>query len=201
MGYHLDKKFGIAYPKMAFGVGALLFGAALGMEAFYPTSHAHDLKVLYGPNGASLFKFALYPALGGAIIGLNQIPLRIVGKDGAGASSCMMSIVNMLSFGTLAERFKFGENVAATSQFFYMIFGTALGAYLCKTMNPEPTVGQELVSPIKTFIGTAICLLASRFNQSCICGSPIRESSEMSVRGFVSAACVFGGGILAAMIF
>ncbi len=199
--FHLDKKFNVSYSRLAFAFGTAIIGASFALEYFYP--HSKDLESIYGPNYNSLFnKYSLLPSLAGLFPAIAQIPLRIVGLDSAGASGSMMTIVNALSFGNLAERFKFGKNIATSSQLFYMYVGTVGGALLIKSLNPAPYEGQRLeqASYFKAFVGTALCAFAARMNQSCICSSGIGWASQLNILGFVSGASIFAGGIATAML-
>lgn len=167
------------------------------------------------------------PSFAGGFIGINQISTRFITHDGQGGSRSLINIVATLTNGVVGKRFKVSSFPQAF-QFFHVYGGTFIGGIVAlvlmsqwvsannvsldgsNTNNTSSSLSPffsfasvtHLIgfSPFATFIGAAICSFGARFAGGCTCGHGVSGASELCVQSLVGAACIFGGGILCAVM-
>lgn len=178
----VDQIVGKSYAAISAPLGLALVGAIVGLEKLWP--HSRDAKAAGG--GSWL------PIIAGAVIGLNQIPLRLIANHGQGGSTSIMTMLATVSGGAISGRHRLRDLKGAT-QLSYVWIGTLLGAYIgAKHEGMRPIEG---FSTLRSVIGGALMMFGARFAGGCGCGRGISATSELSVESFAAACAIFGGGI------
>jgi uncharacterized membrane protein YedE/YeeE len=186
----LDKRQGRDYATVAMAVGTALVAASWGIEKFSPI--AGELKAvnnrIYNP---------LLPTLAGCIVGLNQLPLRVLYECAQGGSASIMTMLSLGTNGLIAPEWK-PANLAEMAQFIYVWIGTALGAcYALGSLAPEFT-HKQAYPPLRMFLGGALGIFGARMAGGCTCGHGVSGFSELNLVSFVVTACIFAGGMATA---
>jgi hypothetical protein len=185
----VDLKLGVSYAQVATPLGALLLAAAYGLELVFP----HGDDPISRASGQTLL-----PILAGMVVGVNQLPLRLLSGKGQGGSSSVMNILATATNGAVSPRFKL-SSILSASQFLYVYVGTAAGAYLAAAAAaPFPALAAPTAA--RAFAGGALMLLGSRIADGCTCGHGISGFSELSVQSIAAAAAIFAGGIATAAV-
>jgi uncharacterized membrane protein YedE/YeeE len=187
----LDHDMGVSYASIAIPAGMALLGATAGLEALWP--HAADVARL----GTNLTN-AWAPMLAGAVIGVNQIPLRYIAGYGQGGSTCIMNVVSTASAGIFAKGYQM-KNLASAAQFFYVWVGGALGATYAMHQQDGTYVTAAGLGVEKHFIGGLLMVFGARLAHGCTCGHGISGMSELSKQSIVGAMCMFAGGMATAL--
>jgi uncharacterized membrane protein YedE/YeeE len=185
----LDLQFGTAYSTLATPIGLALLAAACGLEILVPQSG----EVIGKAAGSSIL-----PVMAGAVVGLNQVPLRYLSGKGQGGSSSVMNILATATNGLVSPRFKL-TGIMSASQLLYVYVGTALGAYLAAAAA-APTPAGPTPDAARAFAGGVLMLLGSRIADGCTCGHGISGFSELGLQSIAAAAAIFAGGIATAQV-
>jgi hypothetical protein len=188
----VDEALETRYYVIAAPIGAALVGTACLLDLAWP--HRRDVARL---NTHLLHAWS--PVLAGAVIGLNQLPLRYLAGKGQGGSTAVMNAVATLSFGKLSGRYAM-TSILAASQFLYVWVGTSIGAYLA-LQQQQSTFIQPVGPPaLRSLLGGAVLLFGARIAQGCTCGHGISGMSELSFQSLAAGASIFAGGMFAALI-
>lgn len=178
------------YTKVALPMGAALVAASFGLERVFPSSAEWSHTLSSGISSA------LLPSVAGLILGLNQIPLRMIAGRGQGGSTSVLNILSTFTGGYIQPKHRL-TNVFDALPTIYVYPATFLGALLTMKLLPisyAPVSGQ---SPAEAFVGGFLMLLGARIAEGCTCGHGITGCSELVPASFVGAACIFGGGMAA----
>ena len=188
----IDKKVNASYASLAVPLGFALLAATAALEYFLP--HSRDTARITGFATQS----PMLPIVAGAIIGLNQIPLRILAGSGQGGSTSVMTIIGTLSGGLLAPKQKLTSIIGA-AQIVYVWLGTLLGGYYAAgadgAFRPAPGFGH-----LQTFVGALLMLFGARVADGCTCGHGITGMSELSLQSIAAAMSIFVGGIATGIV-
>lgn len=186
----LDGRFGVSYESIAIPAGVALVAAAYQLERIFP--HGPDAKVF---GVAALDLSSVWPGL---VVGLNQIPLRLIKKTGQGGSTAIMNIISTLTGGLISPSYKM-TSIASAFQFLFVYIGLGLGAQLCcqSTLGYEAPLGYN---PMPSFLGAFLGLFGSRLAGGCTCGHGITGTSELSLSSMAGATSIFAGGIAAGIV-
>eukprot|EP00658_Telonema_sp_P-2_P003738 TRINITY_DN11402_c0_g1_i4.p1 TRINITY_DN11402_c0_g1~~TRINITY_DN11402_c0_g1_i4.p1 ORF type:complete len:358 (-),score=119.75 TRINITY_DN11402_c0_g1_i4:400-1473(-) len=202
------------YQRFAVPMGIAMILGALFFDRIAP--HSADAISLGLPPHAqgsqasselmrTIQAILFHPIAAGVVLGINQIPLRVVSDDGQGGSTSIMNIISFLSGGYLSER-HFIRSWKQASQILYVYGGTLLGGLygfnqiLSLTGADAATVRQAALgdvtwTPARTFLGGLMMVFGARVAGGCTCGHGISGVSELSLQSFAGAAAIFGGGI------
>lgn len=186
----LDKFKG--YSKLAMPLGLAMVGASFGLEHLFP-SYIDWSRTL--ASGASS---ALLPSLAGTILGLNQIPLRLIAGRGQGGSTSVLNIISTVTGGRLQPKHQLKDLHTALPTI-YVYPATFLGAILTMKLFPI-TYAPVNQSNLEAFVGGFLMLFGARIADGCTCGHGITGCSELVPASFIGAACIFGGGMAAAAL-
>jgi len=189
----LDARLGTRYYTLALPAGAALLAAAAALEQAWP--HSRDVARL----GINL-RNSWNPILAGAIIGFNQLPLRVLASRGQGGSTAIMNVLCTISGGSIASNYPLAS-VMSSAQFIYVWIGTSLGAFYALQEQKATFILPEGVVPLRAFVGGVAMMFGARLAQGCTCGHGISGMSELSVQSIAAGAAIFGGGIVAALVF
>ncbi len=198
LGNHcIDTSLKLPYATVAIPMGLAMIGGAFATESYFP--HASDIVGSRLPEASN---FLFNPITAGAVIGLNQLPLRIMFGHGQGGSTSVMSILSMATGGLLAPK-QMVDSVSKAGQLLYVWVGTAVGAFIASQMLPAPVYSNPTTAfdSASVFIGSALMLLGGRIANGCTCGHGITGTSELSFQSMAAAAAIFGGGIVFAALF
>ena len=176
------------YHHFALPVGLMLIAAAAGLNHKLP--NAQDLTRL-DVNAASFIPFS--PLLVGAVVGLNQIPMRLISECGQGGSRSVMNVIGTCTNGFACKRFQ----VHGSGDAWQLVFvwgGTLIGAIAGRYCSPG-FVPADGGSNLAAFVGGAVILFGSRLAGGCTCGHGVTGMSELNVQSIAGAMSIFGGGI------
>jgi hypothetical protein len=181
----LEDLVGGSYEQLALGAGAsMLAGCYFFSQNIWPDRY-DALPGSFVP-----------PLVAGMVVGIAQIPLRLLNGGGQGGSRSIMNIIAAVTGGKLSGRFAI-TNVKQAGQLLYVWGGTLLGSYIaCRMYNLSSPTGY---SPAASFLGAALALFGSRMAGGCTCGHGITGFSELGLESMAGAAAIFGGGILTMM--
>jgi len=173
----------------------------LGLAPYSLTSSTSDISST--SRMAQIVFF--HPITAGIIIGVNQIPLRVIQDDGQGGSTAIMNMVSYFSSGKLSARHNIKSWKQAT-QIIYVYVGTLIGAILGFmeigiTTHTSPgllriaALGDSHWTPWRVFLGGLFMVFGARVAGGCTCGHGISGVSELSLQSFAGAGAIFGCGI------
>lgn len=183
----IDATLGKRYEEVAMPMGLTLLGAACVLEVLFP--HSLEVARLGIPEASVL------PSLAGILVGLNQIPTRLITADGKGGSTCVMNIVSTLSGGAISPRHKLSSLRENAFQLLFVYGGAGLGSWYFAPSTPPGGVG-----PLPSFIGGFLALFGARYAAGCTCGQGISGVSELAPTSLAAAMCIFAGGIATATV-
>lgn len=186
----LDKFKG--YSKIAIPLGVAMVGASFGLEKVFPSAGEWSRTLSAGAGSAVI------PTLAGLILGLNQIPLRLIAGRGQGGSTSVLNILSTLTGGRIQKKHQL-TNIFDALPTLYVYPATFLGALLTMKVLPIAYAPVEQ-SAAEAFAGGFLMLLGARIAEGCTCGHGITGCSELVPTSFIGAACIFGGGMAAAAL-
>lgn len=193
---------------VAIGASAIFGGLALAVEKYSPFT-TELASVVREPLDVGEFlvdpRANVWPPLvGGAVIGLLQIPSHFFSNHFLGASSCyvlvsskILSIFDSNLFANLpyyknfqgfAEHAQLGSNI-----------GIIVGSFLSALLSRETVIQDYSHSPLTYFIGGYILLLGARIGGGCTSGH-LSGFTRLSMASLVSIMSMFAGGMLTAAI-
>eukprot|EP00760_Papus_ankaliazontas_P034902 PhM_4_TR7542/c0_g1_i1/m.40450 len=184
----LDKMFNIPYSAIAFPMGMGMLGAAIALEYAFP----------YETDGAKLRMGRvppLHPTVAGIIVGLNQLPIRLISGTGQGGSTSVMQILATVSAGKLSSRHII-DNVEKSYQFLFVYVGTTLGSVAAGHLIPGFDHTIDGYDWPFCLVGGVFMIFGARVANGCTCGNGISGTSELSWHSFVGAGCIFGAAIV-----
>lgn len=180
------------YSKIAIPLGVAMIGASFGLEKAFPSSGEWSKTLASGASSA------IIPTLAGLILGLNQIPLRLIAGRGQGGSTSVLNILSTCTGGLIQPKHRL-TNLFDALPTIYVYPATFLGALLTMKMLPITYAPVEQ-SQLEAFVGGFLMLLGARIADGCTCGHGITGCSELMPTSFLGAACIFGGGMAAAAL-
>lgn len=186
----LDGRLGISYETIAIPAGIALIAAACQLESIFP--HGPDAD----DYGASTLRVS--PVWPGIVVGLNQIPLRLIKHTGQGGSTSIMNVVATVTGGRISSQYKM-TSLASAYQFIFVYVGLGLGARLCCQSAPGYAAPAGY-SSAASFMGAFLGLFGSRLAGGCTCGHGITGTSELSLSSLAGAASIFAGGIATGIV-
>eukprot|EP00756_Hemistasia_phaeocysticola_P018693 Hpha_TRINITY_DN15613_c0_g2::TRINITY_DN15613_c0_g2_i4::g.100098::m.100098 len=194
----LENVAGGSYSKWAAVFGTVLVLCSIALEVIFPFDGCSGQFRCNEP--IPTVRNAWPPTLAGLVIGLNQIPLRMITGDGQGGSTWYMNVISTLSFGKLSSV----EGMEMTKlkncyQAIFAVVGVTAGAVLSGGVYDElfefPNFhwGRDVA-------GGFLIIFGSRMASGCTCGHGISGSSELSLESLAGTCAIFGGGIATGMI-
>ena len=177
--HHLHAK----YSNVAAPLGALFIGCERLFSVFFPTA---------GEQAALSNALTTPPIVAGLVLGLNQIPLRLIGGVSQGGTRSIMALLNVMTFGKIGARFKLSAP-EVKFQFAYVWGGILLGSFAASMVMKLPR--PEGFSALESFLGGVIMIIGARTANGCTCGHGISGFSELSFESIAGAASIFAGGI------
>lgn len=180
----LEQVVGGSYGTLAIGMGlALLAADVFVVPKILPTEKNFD-----GLPAA----ITTSPIMTGMLIGLNQIPLRLLTKTGRAGSRSIMNMVATLTGGNLASKFKV-TSISAATQLLFLWIGTMSGAaFASRSLNLPAPSGYTFT---ESFVGGFLMFLGSRIANGCTCGHGVTGFSELGLQSMAGAAAIFAAGI------
>ena len=185
----LDDIAAVTYESLAFTMGSVILFAALGLDYVIP--HAADLAKLGIAPGL------VHPIAAGLVVGLNQIPIRVISGVGQGGTYAYTVITSTISGGVIApgsSLFYHRDNWYAPA---FVVAGLGLGGYLAGQNSVVPAGPSR---PFLAFIGGVLMLLGGKVARGCTCGRGISGFSELSVPSMVGTVAIFAGAMVMAAI-
>ena len=183
----IDGKAKSSYASVAVPMGVALLAATAALEYVFP--HSQDVARISGLRVDTSF----LPILAGLIIGLNQIPFRLLAGSGQGGSTSIMNIIGTVTGGVLAPKQKL-TSIMGAAQIVYVWCGTLIGGYIAANQSKGFSAPAGF-SSFQTFLGAALMLFGARFADGCTCGHGITGMSELSIQSIAAAMSIFAGGI------
>eukprot|EP00742_Colponemidia_sp_Colp-10_P017791 GILJ01020499.1.p1 GENE.GILJ01020499.1~~GILJ01020499.1.p1 ORF type:complete len:256 (+),score=25.61 GILJ01020499.1:63-770(+) len=180
------------YSKMAIPMGLAMVGASFALEHLSPSYYEWSQTLSTGAASA------LLPSLAGMILGLNQVPLRMIAGRGQGGSTSVLNIISTVTGGKLQPKHQMKDLYTALPTI-YVYPATFLGALLTMYLFPI-TYAPVNQSSLEAFVGGFLMLFGARIADGCTCGHGITGCSELVPASFIGAACIFGGGMAAAAL-
>lgn len=180
----LEQVTGGSYSTLAVAIGSTLLAAdVFVVPLILPT----DKNFSGLPAG-----LITSPIVTGVLIGVNQIPLRLLTKTGRAGSRSIMNIVATLTGGKLAQKFQV-TGLAAATQLLFLWCGTLAGAaFASKTLDlPAP----QGYSVLESLIGGFLMFFGSRIANGCTCGHGVTGFSELGLQSMAGTAAIFAAGI------
>lgn len=166
----------------------------------------------------SLTDKAWSPYVGGAIIGLLQIPTFLLMETALGASSSYVTvgayIASLVDPGVTAIKY-FASHMSGAKNWWQVavVVGIALGAMISMRLSGarradvsaiwQRTMGTGSLgarAPI-AFLGGFLMLFGARIAGGCTSGHGISGIAQLSVGSMLAVAAMFAGGIMTAMLF
>eukprot|EP00331_Platyophrya_macrostoma_P001326 CAMPEP_0176407714 /NCGR_PEP_ID=MMETSP0127-20121128/1558_1 /TAXON_ID=938130 /ORGANISM="Platyophrya macrostoma, Strain WH" /LENGTH=343 /DNA_ID=CAMNT_0017786937 /DNA_START=14 /DNA_END=1045 /DNA_ORIENTATION=+ len=180
----LEQVTGGSYSTLAISLGSALLAAdILVVPKLLPTAANFDGL----PS-----QLITSPIATGILIGINQIPLRLLTKTGRAGSRSIMNIVATITGGKLAGKFKI-SGLASATQLIFLWIGTMSGAALAsRTLELPPPKGYTIA---ESFIGGFLMFFGSRIANGCTCGHGVTGFSELGLQSMAGAAAIFAAGI------
>lgn len=182
----LDMVFGVSYWVIALPMGIACLVICVFLEIF--VSQSEDEPKLH--TGSS----PLWPTVCGVIVGLFQVPVRIITGDGHGGTTAVMNVVAVTTCGKLSNRHHL-TSIPKAYQLIYQYFGGTLGA-LCCAFVLSGYDGPAGYNILQTTLGGFLMIVGARMANGCTCGNGISGTSELSLQAMCGAAAIFGGGIV-----
>eukprot|EP01065_Artemidia_motanka_P007971 TRINITY_DN1398_c1_g2_i1.p1 TRINITY_DN1398_c1_g2~~TRINITY_DN1398_c1_g2_i1.p1 ORF type:complete len:352 (+),score=116.97 TRINITY_DN1398_c1_g2_i1:98-1057(+) len=171
---------GISYEGAAVPLGAAAVAAAVALEYVFP--HADE-----APLSATLL-----PTIAGAVVGLNQVPLRLITGDGQGGSTSIMSMLATGTLGKVTALRKYAvTSVATAGQLLYLYAGMLGGARAAAAAVPAASG----FGATREVLGGVLMMLGARVANGCTCGLGISGTSELAIDAFAGAGAIFAGAI------
>uniref|UniRef100_A0A7S1QFW4 Sulphur transport domain-containing protein n=1 Tax=Neobodo designis TaxID=312471 RepID=A0A7S1QFW4_NEODS len=172
------------YELLSVPIGFVLVGVCVGLEFALPQSD--DEKAI------GLGPLPWYPTAAGAIVGVGQVPMRLIAGHGQGGSTSLMTVIGTLTCGVLAPAHRLVSFQQAW-QFAFVWVGTTLGSLASSQINNFPY--PEGVSYWRAAVGGFLMLFGARVAGGCTCGHGVSGFAELSLESAVAAICIFGFGI------
>ena len=197
---------------MALPLGVLLVAASFGLEVAFPSSFFGGWR-----SAATLIPSSAIPSVAGLIIGVNQVPLRLIAGRGQGGSTPVVAILSTATGGAVQPKHRI-TTWFKSLQTVYVYPGTFIGAYVAAHylgggfgssaaslsnlsgggyLWPTPSAR---VSNVDAFVGAFLMLFGARMADGCTCGHGITGFSELSPNSIIATCCIFGGGMAAALV-
>ena len=188
----IDARMATKYHRIAAPLGLAMVAATVALEQVW--SNAADQRSL-GFDPSTMWN----PILAGVVIGLNQIPLRVLANHGQGGSTSVMNMIAWASGGKIAGQYR-PTSVQGAAQWLYVWIGTSLGVYLGVKNLATGFTAPEGTAAERAFVGGALQIIGARVAMGCTCGHGISGFSELSFQSIAAAASIFSGGIATAMV-
>jgi uncharacterized protein len=180
-----DTKFTpFRYELLAIPLGIVMLCVSVGLE-FVVTQSDDEARMGLGP-------LPWYPTIAGSIVGLGQIPMRLIGGHGQGGSMSLMTVIGTLTCGVLSPAYRL-VSFAQAWQFGFVWIGTTLGSLASSQINDFPY--PDGVPYWRAAVGGFFMLFGARVAGGCTCGHGVSGFAELSLESAVAACCIFGAGI------
>jgi hypothetical protein len=155
------------------------------------------------------------PYVAGALSGLLSIASVLVAGKYLGASTTFVRAVGMIErtvSAQLVDTPYFLKYTLGVDWQFMFVTGIILGAFISSRQDGSfrvqlvPDMWQRNFGPggvyrsIIAFVGGMVAVYGARFAGGCPSGHGLSGLTQLSVSGFVAAACFFAGGIVSANI-
>lgn len=183
----VDMRMGRRYFSLAAPIGAAMVAAMVLLDRAWPNA-VDQQRLGFDPQSA------WNPILAGAVIGLNQLPLRYLANKGQGGSTSIMNIIATATGGIVANEYVL-KSVVGAAQLLYVWGGTSVGAYAARVEAGSAFQPPEGASVTNSFLGGVLMLLGARTAMGCTCGHGISGFSELSLQSIPAAMAIFAGGI------
>eukprot|EP00760_Papus_ankaliazontas_P034235 PhM_4_TR7063/c0_g1_i1/m.35637 len=193
----VDDYLKVPYALLAFPCGVFLLGVCVIIE-YYVGTHDDDGDILAKEMGR---RPPLHPTVAGIIIGVNQLPIRLLTGDGQGGSSAVMLMLAVVTRKLVAARHS-PLTAADTYQFWFVYVGSTLGAFAALFLIPGFTTDSMMPGYDWPYciIGGFLMLFGARIANGCTCGNGISGVSELSWHSMIGAGCIFGAAIATGFI-
>ena len=184
----LDEKFHVRYETIAIPAGIALLGVAFQLEHHYPHSaEAKEIGILQ----------TLTPIYATLIVGMNQIPIRLITTKGQGGSTSVMNFISTVTGGRISPKLAI-KTIPNAYQFLFVYVGMASGAWLCcNRFSFVPSDGYSLLASV---IGGFLTIFGARCAAGCTCGHGVSGVSEFAPSSIAAAVAIFAGGIATGMV-
>lgn len=188
--FTVDKKFPrFRYQFVSIPLGLVLVGASIALE-FIVTQKKDEERLGKG-------ELPWFPTIAGAIVGLMQVPIRLIAGHGQGGSTSIMTLIGTATCGVLAPK----NRVTGFQQLWQPAFvwaGTLLGALASTQINDfDSPVGFSIW---RSIVGGFLMIFGARVASGCTCGHGISGFAELSFESVVAACAIFGAGIATGFI-
>lgn len=142
-----------------------------------------------------------HPMIGGAMVGLVQLPLVLGVKRNVGASTSF-SVLASLALERVGLANKYTGKMTSGTSWWSVLFvtvatvGAALSAWSGNTWYPWDAM--NTVTPAEAFVGGVLLLLGSRLASGCTSGHGISGVGHAAIASLVGVCGIFAGGIVTA---
>eukprot|EP00928_Gymnodinium_smaydae_P043021 TRINITY_DN28912_c0_g1_i2.p1 TRINITY_DN28912_c0_g1~~TRINITY_DN28912_c0_g1_i2.p1 ORF type:complete len:441 (-),score=45.01 TRINITY_DN28912_c0_g1_i2:315-1637(-) len=146
------------------------------------------------------------PSLLGLVIGIGQIPVRLIHGDGRGASGSFVTLASTLTFDQVFK----GTSLQASFsngfsgwQFVYNFIIVMAGAFCASWTSGIVAVNQESNAlltgslPVQAFVGMFISIIGAIYAGGCTCGHGVSGVSELALESWLGTAFIFPCAICA----
>eukprot|EP01062_Namystynia_karyoxenos_P070372 TRINITY_DN65741_c0_g1_i1.p2 TRINITY_DN65741_c0_g1~~TRINITY_DN65741_c0_g1_i1.p2 ORF type:complete len:389 (+),score=101.16 TRINITY_DN65741_c0_g1_i1:107-1273(+) len=201
----LEQHIGGSYTRWAFLFGGTLMICSVALELIFPFDGcpAELGDAQSGPRchePIAGVRHAWPPTIAGLVIGLNQVPLRIITSDGQGGSTWFMNFIATITLDKLpSTRGMAWNKLSNCYQFIYAIGGVAVGG-LISALIYDDVMEFPSFHWARDLCGGFCIIFGARIASGCTCGHGISGSSELAVESIIGTACIFGSAIATGMI-
>ncbi len=155
------------------------------------------------------------PYVAGALSGLLSIASVLVAGKYLGASTTFARVMGMIERSistTLVDTPYYLKYTLAVDWQFMFVFGIVLGAFLSSRLDGSfrvqlvPDMWERnfgsggIFRVVVAFVGGMIAVYGARFAGGCPSGHGLSGLTQLSISGFIAAACFFAGGMISANI-
>jgi uncharacterized membrane protein YedE/YeeE len=177
------------YEFISIPLGFVMLGISIALE-FIVTQADDEERIGIG-------SLPWYPTIAGGIVGIGQVPMRLVAGHGQGGSTSLMTVIGTLTCGLLAPDHRLVSFQQAW-QFAFVWIGSTLGSLASSQINEFPY--PDGVTYWRAAVGGFLALFGARIAGGCTCGHGVSGFAELSLESAVAACVIFGTGIATGFI-
>jgi uncharacterized membrane protein YedE/YeeE len=202
-----DKVLGLPMWKAAMLIGSAVFAGVYAMESVIPWA-ADTQPLLKSPivDPSSVLPVAeshtWSPLVGGALLGLLQVPSVLMLRHNLAASGSFVSVAGMI-YATLTgdrefERLPYFKNFYGAGDFGQLgtVLGIVAGAYASARLSGVEYVADTTGSALTHVVGGFLMMFGARVAGGCASGHGISGLGRLSSGSTATVAGMFAGGML-----